>query len=236
MKTSEILWVALDVPSLDEAARIAELVSGRVAGFKVGLELFVGYGAEAVETIGRYGRIFLDLKLHDIPNTVARAVKQAARLAVDFLTIHAFGGKAMLEAAKDAAGDAEKAGLKPPKLLAVTVLTSLFTTDLLELGIEQGHRELVMRLAKLAKDCGMDGVVASAHECREIKDKLGSDIVVATPGIRPEGFEKGDQKRVVTPKKALEAGADLIIVGRPIVQADDPLKAIALIQTELESL
>lgn len=234
MRTNEIIWVALDLPTLDEAEKMAGILSKHVAGFKIGLELFTGYGPKIVEMIKRYGRIFLDLKLFDIPNTVAHAVSQLSALEVDYLTLHSFGGKSMLEAARDAKDKVGTKGLKPPKLLAVTVLTSLFTTDLIELGIEQSPKDLVLKLAKLAKDSGIDGVVASAHECRELKKKLGKELIVATPGIRPIGFEKGDQKRVVTPKKAIEAGANILVIGRPITQAQDPLKVLDSIATEIK--
>ena len=236
LKTSDVLWVALDLPSLDEAKRIAGLVAERVAGFKVGLELFSGYGPKAVREIGRFGRVFLDLKLHDIPNTVARAVAQVAELGVEYLTVHAFGGRAMLEAARGKAQELADRGFKAPRLLAVTVLTSLFTTDLLEMGVERGPKDLVLSLARLAAECGLDGVVASAQECREIKRAVERSMIVATPGIRPEGFSKGDQKRVVTPKKAVAAGADLIIVGRPVVQAEDPLDVVDMIESEISEL
>jgi len=236
LRTSDVLWVALDLPSLDEAEHMARLLSDRVAGFKIGLELFTGHGPRAVEAIRRFGRVFLDLKLHDIPNTVSRAIEQAAKLDVGYLTVHAFGGRAMLEAARAKADELKSRGAAAPKLLAVTVLTSLFATDLLELGIERSPKDLVLNLAEMAKERGLDGVVASAHECEEIKKTIGSDMIVATPGIRPEGFAKGDQKRVVTPKKAILAGADLIIVGRPIVQAEDPTDVLDQIESELRDL
>jgi len=236
LKTNDVVWVALDLPTLEEAEKMANLVSERVAGFKIGLELFTGYGPKIVETIKKYGRVFLDLKLHDIPNTVSHAIQQLSKLEVNYLTIHSFGGKAMLEAAKAGKDKALRAGLKPPKLLAVTVLTSLFTTDLIELGIEQSPKDLVLKLAKLAKDSGVDGVVASAHESKEIKKKLGQGFIVATPGIRPAGFEKGDQKRVVTPKKAIEAGADILVIGRPVIEAKEPIKVLDSIASEIKDL
>lgn len=236
MKTNEIVWVALDLPTLDEAERMASILSNQVAGFKIGLELFTRYGPKAVESIKKYGRIFLDLKLHDIPNTVAHAISQLSELGVDYLTLHSLGGRSMLEAAREAKDKAKTKVGKPPKLLAVTVLTSLFTTDLIELGIEQSPKDLALKLARLAKSCEIDGVVASAYECKEIKKKLGQDFIVATPAIRPVGFEKSDQKRVVTPKKAIEAGANILVIGRPITQSPQPLKVLDDIAKELQEI
>jgi orotidine-5'-phosphate decarboxylase len=223
--------IALDTPDEKRALELVRLLKNRVGIFKVGLELFTSSGPSIVRRINEEGcRVFLDLKFHDIPNTVYGAVKQAARLGAFMLNVHASGGRKMMEWAKKAAdevfeGDREKR----PKILGVTVLTSLDDEDLREMNIEKSSREQVLSLAKMAKEAGLDGVVASADEVREIKEFLGEDFLVVTPGVRPAFAAALDQKRVMTPLDAIKAGADYIVIGRPVTAAEDPLDALGKI-------
>ncbi len=225
---SEFLCVALDRSDLGAALEIVHRVGGKAGYFKVGLELFTAAGPKAVEELHVLGpKVFLDLKLHDIPNTVARAVRAACQLGVDLLTLHASGGAGMIRAAREAA---EKAAVEfdraRVRLLAVTVLTSLDKAALSQtFGLETEPVKLVERLAKFAKDCGADGVVCSALEAALVKKVCGKDFLVVTPGIRPAGSQTQDQKRVVTPADAIRAGSDLLVVGRPITAAPDPAAA-----------
>ncbi|MDN5332464.1 MAG: orotidine-5-phosphate decarboxylase [Tepidanaerobacteraceae bacterium] len=220
--------IALDTPDEKRALELVRLLKNRVGIFKVGLELFTGAGPSIVRRINEEGcRVFLDLKFHDIPNTVYGAVKQAARLGAFMLDVHASGGRKMMEWAKKAAdevfeGDSEKR----PKILAVTVLTSLDGEDLKEMNVEKSPREQVLSLAKMAKEAGLDGVVASPEEVREIKEVLGRDFLVVTPGVRPAFAAALDQKRVMTPLDAIKAGADYIVIGRPVTAAEDPPAAL----------
>ncbi|MCX7946923.1 MAG: orotidine-5'-phosphate decarboxylase, partial [Hydrogenophilus sp.] len=205
------LIVALDVSEREVVREWAERLAGEVGMIKIGLELFVRYGPGVVEEVQvRGGRVMLDLKLHDIPNTVGRAVRNAALLGVEFLTLHASGGRAMMEAGRRAVKEYEdEAGRSGPKLLAVTVLTSLDERALREeVGVGRGMREQVGKLARLARESGCDGVVASAQEIDVIRGECGWDFLVVTPGIRPRGAGCGDQKRVCTPSEAIGAGAD----------------------------
>lgn len=193
--------------------------------FKVGKELFTREGPEIIKTIqGQGGKIFLDLKFHDIPETVARAVEVASRLGVEILNVHALGGKEMMKAARKAARIVreEKDG-KDTKIVAVTVLTSLNQEDLREMGLEIGVEELVLTLARLAREAGLDGVVASPWEVRKIREGQGEDFIIITPGIRSGPGKNDDQKRVSTPESAIAAGASMIVVGRDIRNAPDPV-------------
>ena len=227
------LIVALDVPGLAEAERVIEPLAGVVSTFKVGSQLFTAAGPGAVELVRkRGGRVFLDLKYHDIPAQVAGAVREAARLGVTLLTVHASGGTAMLRAAAEAAA---AGGHDRPRVLAVTVLTSLDRATL--------HRELqtpvavegqVVHFAGLARDAGCDGVVAAPREAARLRAMLGRNWLIVTPGIRPAGAAAGDQVRVATPAVACRAGADYLVVGRPITGAADPAAAAAAIITEIE--
>lgn len=215
------LIVALDVPSMPQARRLIDHLASCVKIFKVGSQLFTSQGPGIIEYIHKKGaQVFLDLKYHDIPNTVREAVICAARLNVFMLTVHAQGGAEMLLAASGAL----KGLQKRPLIVAVTVLTSQPV---------KGAKQKVLSLARLALACGIDGVVASAQECVEIKKALGRNFIIVTPGIRLEGEDRGDQKRVATPKTALEAGSNYIVVGRPIVKARDPLAAAQNIIMEL---
>jgi orotidine-5'-phosphate decarboxylase len=206
------------------------LVGASASTFKVGKQLFTAEGPQVVRDLVACGKqVFLDLKFHDIPNTVASAVRQASELKVSMLTVHASGGAKMLKAASQAAGERVL-------VLAVTVLTSLADGDLSEIGISGNVQAQVLRLAGLARANGIRGIVASAHEARELRRELGEDFAIVTPGVRPTGAEKGDQSRVVTPGDAIRAGASHIVVGRPITEAPDPARAAAEILEELEGV
>jgi orotidine-5'-phosphate decarboxylase len=229
VKARDRLIVALDVPKAEDAHALVERLAGRVGLFKVGSQAFTAAGPELVRAIVARGeRVFLDLKFHDIPNTVAGAVASAARLGVSLVTVHGLGGRAMLEAA---VGALPAMGTK---LLAITVLTSHDDDTLDEIGVNGNVAESVIRLALLAKDAGIDGVVASPHEVALIREACGSDMLIVTPGIRPAGAASGDQARAATPLAALAAGADYLVVGRPITEAADPAKAAEAIVREME--
>lgn len=230
----ERLLVALDAPALDEALGLVEALRGEVGGFKVGLELCTAAGApqvvSAVAAAG--GALFLDLKLHDIPNTVAGAVRAACALgpAVRMLTLHCQGGAAMLRAAAEAVASAPHR----PLLLGVTVLTSVDEAALRdELGVAAELRAHVVHLARLAQGCGLDGVVASPHEVAAIRAACGPELLVVTPGVRPAWATAGDQRRVMAPVEALAAGADYLVVGRPITANADPAAAARRLVAEL---
>ncbi|MBX6323554.1 MAG: orotidine-5'-phosphate decarboxylase [Rhodospirillaceae bacterium] len=229
------ILVALDTSDLDAALRQARAVAGLAAGVKLGLEFFVANGPQGVRRVVAEGRpVFLDLKLHDIPNTVAGAVRAAAGLGAFMLNLHAAGGATMLrEAAKAARHGAAAARLQRPLLIAVTVLTSLSDEDLLSLGhAETGAAEAV-RLARLARDCGLDGVVCSPLEIADIRSACGPDFTLVVPGVRPYWAATGDQKRVTTPAEAARLGADYLVIGRPITAAPDPAEALRRIQAEI---
>jgi orotidine-5'-phosphate decarboxylase len=232
MQPADRLIVALDVASASEARRIAGLVRDSAGIFKVGKQLFTAEGPAVVRELSASGRIFLDLKFHDIPNTVAGAVREAAKLGVHMLTVHASGGANMLRAAVAAARETSPG----PQVLAVTVLTSLSDNDLQEIGVSGRVLDQVLRLASLARAQGCDGVVASAREAAELRKELGSDFSIVTPGIRPAGSRAGDQARVLTPAQALQAGASHIVVGRQITEAADPRNAARAILDEIASV
>jgi orotidine-5'-phosphate decarboxylase len=223
------LVVALDVPTPQEAAALVERLAGLAGMFKVGSQLFTAGGPELVRgLVARGEKVFLDLKYHDIPNTVAGAVSAACRLGVSLVDVHALGGKAMMEAA---------VGAMPAmgtRLLAITVLTSHDAASLAELGLAADLDQAVRRLALLAYAAEVDGVVASPHEVPLIREACGRDFLVVTPGIRPGGARAGDQARAATPAAALAAGADLLVVGRPIIEAPDPAAAARAILREME--
>ena len=213
------LIIALDVPNADAARKIVAAVGDSASTYKVGMQLYTAEGPAVVRELVASGRrVFLDLKFHDIPNTVGAAVREAAKLGVDMLTVHASGGGKMLRAALEAAAKVN------PKLLvlAVTVLTSLDNSDLETLGVRGGASEQVLRLAALALGNGYKGIVASAQECAALRQEFGHDFTIVTPGVRPAGSGHDDQARVVTPAEAIAAGATHIVVGRPITEAPDP--------------
>lgn len=222
--------VALDSSEREEVLRLARALLGRVGVAKVGLEAFTAHGPGLVAEVHRIGvPVFLDLKLHDIPNTVERAARNAARLGVAMLTVHASGGEAMLRAAVAGAANAER----PPAVLAVTVLTSLDDASLVDLGISGGAAGRVTAWAALAQRCGCAGVVCSPQEASGLRSALGPNMLLVTPGVRPAGASSGDQRRVATPREAIAAGADLLVVGRPITAAPDPVVAAELILAEM---
>ncbi|KPJ84251.1 MAG: hypothetical protein AMS19_01235 [Gemmatimonas sp. SG8_23] len=222
--------IPLDVPTQDEALALVERLGDRADFYKVGLELYTKAGPDVVRAlVGRGKKVFLDLKLHDIPNTVARATAAAAELGVDLLTVHGAGGSSMLEAAVRAReGDL--------KLLAVTILTSLSPDEMRAVwGREiRSVREEVGRLTQLARDAGIDGVVASALEAGWVRTHVGPNFLIVTPGIRPAGSSRDDQNRVATPAEAVAAGSDYLVIGRPITRADDPRAALEAVLREIE--
>jgi orotidine-5'-phosphate decarboxylase len=225
------LIVALDVDTLDRARDLVEQTRATVGWFKIGKQLFTRYGPESVRVVKGYGcRVFLDLKFHDIPNTVAQAVRSAGALGVDMTNVHASGGPAMLCAAAEASRESDVV------LVAVTVLTSLSSRDLAAVGVDAEPGEQVVRLARLTRDCGLQGVVCSALEIPLVQEACGPDFRLVVPGIRPEGSGRGDQRRVMTPAQAAAAGAQYIVVGRPITAAEDPAAAAAAVQRELENV
>lgn len=229
---SKIIF-ALDVNGLSDIDRYAEMLSGRVGMFKVGKELFTSCGPAAVKAVMRHGgRVFLDLKYHDIPNTVANATLEAARLGVQLVNLHAMGGGEMMEAAANSL-QKEFGNVERPNLLAVTILTSSTQTTLRQIGIEHSVKDMVVRLARLAKDSGMDGVVASPLEIELIREACGPDFLIVTPGVRPSFAAADDQKRIMTPVEAVRAGADYLVIGRPIAKAVDPAAAAQLIADEI---
>jgi orotidine-5'-phosphate decarboxylase len=224
--------VALDYPSAEQARAFVDRVSPESCRLKVGKELFVAAGPAFVEELTARGfAVFLDLKFHDIPNTVAQACKAAAQLGVWMMNVHASGGPRMLQAARAALGDAETR----PRLIAVTVLTSMGEQELRAVGIEASARQQVLRLASLAHASGMDGVVCSAQEAPLLRSSIGPQFLLVTPGIRPAGSETGDQTRILTPGQAIRAGSDYLVIGRPITQAADPLAAMDAITQEINS-
>ena len=230
---AERVCIALDVPSRAEALAMARRLAGRAGWMKVGLEAFVAEGPSLVAEVAAASRarIFLDLKFHDIPATVAGAVSSAARSGAAMVNVHASGGRAMLEAAREAA---DRSGLE--RLIAVTLLTSLDPRALADLPIA-GHPEgIARRLALLAKACRLDGVVCAATDLGAIRDACGSEFFTVVPGIRPAGADVGDQKRVATPAAALAAGADLLVIGRPVTAAPDPEAALDGILGEMASV
>jgi orotidine-5'-phosphate decarboxylase len=228
---SKIIF-ALDVNGVAEIDRYAEILAGKVGMFKVGKELFTSCGPEAVRAVQRRGgQVFLDLKYHDIPNTVAKAMLEAARLGVQLTNLHALGGAEMMETAARAVR--KEFGDNRPRLLAVTILTSSTAETLRGVGIEHPLEQMVVRLARLAQDSGMDGVVASPREIGLIRAACGPDFLIVTPGVRPSFAAADDQKRIMTPAEAVAAGADYLVIGRPIAKAADPAAAAELIADEI---
>jgi orotidine-5'-phosphate decarboxylase len=222
--------IALDYPIAAPALALADKLEPALCRFKVGKELFTAAGPALLEDLMHRGfQIFLDLKFHDIPNTTAQACKAAASLGVWMVNVHALGGRKMLEAARDAI----IIGAHRPKLIAVTMLTSMAQQDLAEIGINAKLADMVLRLATLARDCGLDGVVCSAQEAGLLRDNCGNKFCLVTPGIRPANANLDDQSRVMSPKAAMQAGSDYLVIGRPITQAADPLQALLEINQEL---
>ncbi len=224
--------VALDMSAAHDALQFAGRVDPSRCRLKVGKELFTRAGPVVVEQlIGKGFSVFLDLKYHDIPNTVAGACRAAADLGVWMVNVHAQGGRRMMEAAKEAVAG----GSQPPQLVAVTLLTSLGQDDLLDVGLSSTPLENVVRLARLARDSGLDGVVCSPHEIKALRQTLPKRFTLVTPGIRPAGAETQDQKRVMTAAEAVERGSTYLVIGRPITRAEDPMAALAAIEDEIKS-
>jgi orotidine-5'-phosphate decarboxylase len=226
------IYCAIDTNEVNVASRLAAQLKGSIGGLKLGLEFFMANGPEGVRQVTEAGGlpVFLDVKLHDIPNTVAGAVRSILPLQPQLVTIHTSGGPAMMEAAAKAAAEA---GADRPKLIGVTVLTSLDDEDLKAVGVTRSSTEQVVALARLAKDCGLDGAVCSPLEVAALRAACGPDYTLVVPGIRPAGGEVGDQKRVLTPREALDAGADILVIGRPITQAGDPAAAAKAIADDI---
>lgn len=235
MQPSQRIIVPLDVPSLEIAVTLIDRLP-QVEFWKVGLELFISAGPDILTALkARQKRIFLDLKLHDIPNTMARASRIAAQYGVDLLTVHAAAGKAALSSAQTAVLEAaQAAGVKPPQIVAVTVLTSIDGRSLaFDLKVPLELSDYVMQLGLLAKDCGLPGIVCSPHEASLMRRVLGADAILVCPGVRPKGSRSGDQRRIMTPREALQAGATYLVIGRPITEATDPPAAFERICEEL---
>lgn len=230
MTTRSPVIVALDYDNLDDVKAMAETLSPNDCRLKVGKELFTHCGPEVVKLLTGLGyEVFLDLKFHDIPNTVAGAVKAAAELGVWMVNVHASGGTRMMEAAREALASYQNR----PLLTAVTVLTSMEQSDLEGVGVDVAPVDQVLRLATLTQQAGLDGVVCSAQEAALLRAKMGPDFQLVTPGIRPADSDKGDQRRVATPVSAMAAGSSYLVIGRPITQSDDPLATLAAINCEL---
>ncbi|WP_415900178.1 orotidine-5'-phosphate decarboxylase [Neptuniibacter sp. QD48_11] len=226
--------VALDYPDQNQALAMAKQLDPTRCRVKVGKELFTRSGPAIVETLQSLGfDVFLDLKFHDIPNTTAKAVRAAAELGVWMVNVHASGGRRMMEAARN---ELEQVNGSETLLIGVTVLTSMERSDLRDLGLDIEPLEHVKRLAKLTEESGLHGVVCSAQEVTPLRQVIGEEFKLVTPGIRPADSDVGDQKRIMTPSDALKAGSDYLVIGRPITKADSPVGALAKIDAELEPL
>lgn len=236
--TDERLIAALDVPTRDDAERLVERLGTSVSYYKVGMELFYALGGDIVAWLKeREKKVFLDLKLHDIPNTVGNGLCSLLRLRPDILNVHTAGGLRMMQTASEALHHAaDQAGIPCPKLIGVTVLTSMDAQDWTGLGHTGTIADAVLRRAKLAQEAGLDGVVASPAETAEIRRACGDDFLIVTPGIRPAGVSRDDQRRVMTPAGAMRAGASQIVVGRAIYAAENPRAAAEEILKEMEAV
>ena len=234
----ERLIAALDVHTLDDVKKLVAELGDSVSYYKVGMELYYSIGREVIEYLNKENKeIFLDLKLHDIPNTVAEGLCSLMNLGVSMLNVHASGGYTMMKTAADKLrAAAREAGAKVPKIIAVTVLTSIGDDDWKKLGYTCSISEQVVRLAKLAKEAGLDGVVASPNEATLIREACGKDFLIVTPGVRPVWSAKNDQSRIATPSAALKNGATHLVVGRPIRTADSPKEAAEKIIAEMRSV
>ncbi len=226
---------ALDTIEVDEADQLVAQIKSHVGAIKLGLEFFTANGSTGVRKLAHHQvPVFLDLKFHDIPNTVARAIKATAGIDTFMMTIHTSGGRAMLKAALDASMEvATLTGKERPQVIGVTVLTSLDQADISMIGVRDNINDQVARLADLAQSCGLDGVVCSPYEIAALRKQCGNDFTLVVPGIRPEGSSKDDQKRTLTPAEALAKGATHLVIGRPITQAADPVKTIQSIVASL---
>lgn len=232
MSESKVI-VALDFPDKHQALEFVSKLDPSLCRLKVGKEMFTHYGPDLIEQIQTKGfELFLDLKYHDIPNTVARACEAAAKLGVWMVNVHALGGRRMMETAAEALARQSS----PPMLIAVTVLTSMSAEDLSGIGIQKSPADFAIQLAGLARDSGLDGVVCSAQEASTMKQELGQNFVLVTPGIRPAGSATDDQRRIMTPVDAITAGSDYLVIGRPITQSDDPVGVLRTINSEISQL
>lgn len=231
------IYVAIDTPDLSRATALAAMLADTVGGLKLGLEFFTANGVKGVREVAKAGGglpIFLDLKFHDIPNTVAGAVRAACAAKPAILNVHACGGRSMMEAAVKAALDGADAHITDrPMVIAVTVLTSMDDHDLSETGVTRPIEDQVVGLARLTKESGLDGVVCSAHEAAALREALGPRFKLIVPGVRPAWAQDDDQKRIMTPAEAIAAGADILVIGRPITGAADPAEAARRILQEL---
>lgn len=226
------ILVALDYNDKKEALALVEQLNPKLCGLKVGKEMFTLFGPDFVkELVAKDYNVFLDLKFHDIPNTVAKACQAAAKLGVWMINVHASGGRVMMEKAREALEHEEN----KPLLIAVTMLTSMNEQVFSELGYQRGLAEQVAHLAQMSRDSGLDGVVCSSWEAKQLKQQCGKDFKLITPGIRPEGSDKGDQSRIMTPSQALNAGSDYLVIGRPITQANNPYQALCDISDSIVS-
>jgi len=227
---------ALDTKDTEYALNLSRSLSGKIGAIKLGLGFFIANGPGGIRAIAESKcPIFLDLKLHDIPNTVAEAIKSAIPLNVQIMTIHTSGGPDMMRAASRAAKEeADRLSITKPLIVGVTVLTSMDDNDLRNIGVATTVKDQVINLSLQAKECGLDGIVCSAHEVSFVKEKCGGDFKTIVPGIRPALVMQNDQKRVMTPKEAVDSGADYLVIGRPITKADNPLDAVSKIMAEIE--
>jgi len=224
LKSESKIIVALDYSNEDEALNFIKKVNPELCKLKIGKELFTVAGPQFVEKIVAMGfDVFLDLKFHDIPNTVMKACHAASELGVWMVNVHALGGKTMMQAAKEGVSHSST------KLIAVTILTSMGQEDLNQIGIETDVKDQVVNLARLANDAGLDGVVCSAKEVSILRENLGNDFLLVTPGIRPAGNETSDQKRVMTPREAVDTGSSYLVIGRPITQSESPIDTLEMI-------
>ncbi len=236
MKAKENLIVALDVGKIDRAMKLIEILSPEIDIFKIGIAPFTDFGNIIVEELQkRRKKVFLDLKFHDIPNTVAAAARAAARKGIYMMNFHCLGGARMLEAAARGAKEGcRETGKNMPILLGVTILTSMEQEDMESVGFKGEVKDRVLDLARLAKEAGLDGAVASAKEATAIKQQIGNDFIIVTPGVRPRWAQAKDQKRILTPKEAIGQGADYIVVGRPIIEDKEPQEAARKILQEMK--
>lgn len=234
-KTNGKIIVALDFDSFSDVKKLVNQLKNEALFFKVGKQLFTGFGPDVVKFLKDKGlKVFLDLKFHDIPNTVEKAVKTACKLGADIINVHTSGGFEMMKSAYKSVKEFSLTSASPPKIIGVTILTSLDNASLKEIGFKYSVKNNVKRLSLLAKEAGLDGIVASPHEIKIIRKICGKDFLIITPGIRPSSSSTNDQKRFMTPSEAIKAGADFLVIGRPITQADNPLKAFKSIVDEIK--
>ena len=238
MKVEDRIIIAVDANEIEKAKKIIEQTKSMINFYKVGSQLFTACGPRSIELVKRYdGKVFLDLKFHDIPTTVAKAVESAMEMGVDMMNLHTSGGVEMMQAAAAAAQEkAKKLSQPKPLILGVTVLTSISNETLKsDLACFRSLNDQVLYLAALAKKAGLDGVIASPNEISLIRKNLGDDFIILTPGIRPSWYEKGDHKRTMTPSEAIKAGADYIVIGRPVTASENPAQALQKILNEIKS-